>query len=634
MAKLPVNDFDGAFPSLDRKKVAKPHVVDGKNYLVDLDGPKSAFGWQKPYEKFNPSFFVQHFEVASDVFYFARDVDETELQISKVDWAFKQIYPIHTFVSADLTRPKLNMPWTHALVGGYHYFANRTWGVLQYDPITKNWVDVTTTIGISDIFAICESGGRLCCLADGIVSWSAIDDGMDNTPSTTTGAGFQNLSLIGTLEKNTDYLGIQKISRGFLAFTSKGVMRGELIDSIIPFRNLPGETKHVPLNPWCITKTTETDVMILTRFGLFTSADGFLFEEFQPLQNEYFKMVEIPPLKPLGNGYIALFYSEARDELYVSLATSQILNQYTKAWVLYVKRGSWGTFNQVHRGFVGIDVDGLGIDTEQGYIAFDGKLAYLNDSTPSTAIEAQNTRGIYIAPALTYEPFQIAGVNRMITNSRLTGFSRVPFPSVTAFYEEAGAADTFKTNNPESGVETTILVGSVYIMEDHTFVDSALIVIDETVQNLVSHSLDSFIEVGLFRFSTEEATDELSFISNVAISCLDQSESTGSVMDDWLEDYPSDIFEDWNALSGSEDWGSNTVTGSTYTQKIRGSLDGYETFEDQFVDIDEVKIVGKTKFCSCANAGIFESVVITADQINQSFHLKTLELTGTIIGRL
>jgi len=47
-----------------------------------------------------------------------------------------------------------------------------------------------------------------------------------------------------------------------------------------------------------------------------------------------------------------------------------------------------------------------------------------------------------------------------------------------------------------------------------------------------------------------------------------------------------------------------------------------------------VQLKGKTKFCSCANTGIFESVILTADDVGESFHLKVLELTGTIAGRL
>ena len=635
MVQLVERDFDGAYPALDRKKVAKPHVVDGSNYLVDFDGPKSAFGYEKIYTRFNPSAFMQSFVVGTEVFYFSRDNDETLLQVSTLSWLSKQVSSLHRFISADLTRPKLLYPWTHAYVGSYHYFANRTWGVLRYDAINDNWEDVTATIGISDIFFITESDGRLCCLADGIVSWSAIDNGMDNTPSIATGAGFQALTIIGNLEQNTQYLGIQRTSRGFLVFTSKGCLRCEIIDSVVPFRSTPGETAHTPLNPWCLTKTTETNVVMLTRQGLYQSTDGVKFEEFQPLQNEFLKQVEIPAVQNVNTGYISLYYSIARDELYCSFAQSEVIGQYTKSWVLYVKREQWGSFDRVHKGFVFIDDDETGIQFDQAFVDTDGRLNYLNDATPAVAIESQNSRGIYVYPVVEHEPFQVEGVWQMPSDSQLTGFSRIAYPAVTAWYEENGAFETYKTTNETTNLEeSTSESGGVVTMQDFSYTNSELIVISEIAQDAKTYSLDSFVEVGLFRFTSEQANDEMSYVTNMAISCLDVNDSTGSIFDDWLEDYPSDIFEDWNALTGQEDWGDSVASGSTYTQQFRGSLDGYETFEDQLFAPDEVQITGRTKFCSLEGIGIFTSLILRAETAGYSYHLKTLELNGNIAGRL
>lgn len=721
MAKLTIPSIEGAFPAIDRKKIAKPFVMDGSNYLVDLDGPKSAFGWQKPHERFLPSQLMQSFSIGTTIFYFGRPTDETYLQISQVSWPDKQILPVGRFISADLTRPRLNLPWTHALVGTYHFFANRTWGVLRYDTLADNWEDVTATIGLTNVFFIAESGGRLCTLSQSFATWSAIDDGMDNVPSLATGAGAQGLSLVGTLEQDSDYLGIQKVSRGFLSFTTKGVMRSELIDSINPFRHLPGETKYTPLTPWCITKITDTDVIMLTRFGLFTSADGVQFQEFQPLQNEYFKLVEIPPLLSLSNGFIALHYSRSRDELYVSFAQSQSVSQYTKAWVLYIKRDSWGQMNHVHKGFVFLDIDAIGIKFQQAFIDSTGTPAYLNDASISQSLEQPDTVAHYVQKTLQYVPHQIEGVNVMSTTARMGGFSIVPYPEIARFYTPGfRGADLVVNGNFDVDTDwikygavtisggvvncvtdlrliaaniTPLIVGLLYDFSfDYTMTGSNKLRINnslvngvdtvfvsetlgasgtitgtfvaindaelsiqgdsatftgtidnlvvrfqpsETVNDLVQYSLNSFIEVGLFRFTDELVNDQFSFITNVAISCLDIADSTGSIFDDWLNDYPADIFEDWLAEAETfEDWGEAVVAGSTYLQQIRGSLDGYVTFEDQLVDLEEVQLVGKTKFCTCANSGIFESVILTAYGVGESYHLKTLELNGMIAGRL
>lgn len=631
MTRVTLTNIEGSYPSLDRKKVSNPFVAAGRNFIVDLDGPKSAFGCTKTHKKFAPAQLMQSFPVGDTIFYFGRDADETYLQISQLDWPSRQITTVGKFISSDLTRPALRLPWSHALVGTYHYFANRTWGVLQYDPVADNWVDVTSTIGIANIFFICESGGRLCCLAEGIASWSAIDDGMDNTPSTATGAGAQALSLVGTLEKNSDYLGIQKVSRGFLSFTSKGVMRSELIDSIIPFRHLPGEAKLVPFSAWCVTKITETDVIMLTRFGLYISADGVEFEEYQAIQNEYFKQTEIPSLGGLRNGYVALHYSIARDELYVSFTQNQDPSNYTKAWVLYLKRDAWGLFNRGHKGFVFLDTTGESVQYEQAFVDTAGRVCLLNNSANVTSIEAVNTFGSYFQELIEFTPRQIEGVNILATNCRMAGFSGYGLPAVAGFYELAGASETYKTEN--TGPTATVVEGAVNDMPSNVTVNSGLILLGKTVQEPMLNSLNSYVEVGLVRLTDEQQNDQLTFITNVAISCLDATESDLEP-DDWLLDYETDLFEDWLTATGSEDWGLAAVAGSDYSQQIRGSLDGYQTFEDQLQDLEEVQTAGKTKFCSCECVGVFQSVIVSAEDVGQSFHLKTLEFTGTLAGRL
>ena len=76
MTRLANNNIEGLYPALDRKKLAKPYVVDGKNFIVDLDGPKSAFGYKQPWHEFEDSHFMQSFPVGTDIFYFSRDILE------------------------------------------------------------------------------------------------------------------------------------------------------------------------------------------------------------------------------------------------------------------------------------------------------------------------------------------------------------------------------------------------------------------------------------------------------------------------------------------------------------------------------------------------------------------------------
>lgn len=499
--------IDGLYPAIDRKKVGKAFVADGKNFIVDLDGPKSAFGYQQPWHEFVESSYMQSFPVGVDIFYFARDPEELKVQVSTLDWQHQQIFNLGTFVSTDLTRPKLNLPWTHALVGTYHYFANRTWGVLRYDAINNNWEDVTTTIGVDKIFYICESDGRLIALAEGLVAWSAIEDGMDFTPAIATGAGFQGLSIIGSLEQDADYLGLQKISNGFLSFTSKGVLRSQIIDSISPFRHITGESQEVPLTPWCVTKISNADVVILTRHGLYKSSTG-IFEPWQPLMNEYLKQALIPPLQSLDNGFISIYYSRARDEFYASFATSQVEGNYTVTYTLYLVSEQWGVMNRVHKGFVFIDPTSRGVDFQQAYISLDGTINWLDDSSVPLVVEPQNAHAVYVRYKQEYPVLSIEGVHVMPTACRGHGFSYAQFPNTSGFFEESGIFELVKTT--EVADEHAVTEGAVYIMPTAVTANSALLRISQTLQSPTQLPMDSFIQVGLFRFTDESVNDQFS----------------------------------------------------------------------------------------------------------------------------
>lgn len=632
MTKQTHIQIEGQFPALDRKKVGKPFVMSGKNYIVDVDGPRSAFGFQRTQDRFDPNLFIQDFHVGSELVYFTRDGGETKTQISRVAWPSRQIIPLLSLIT-DPTRPKLNLPWSHAYVGIHHYFANRTAGIIRFNTTERKWEDLTATIGVENIFFITESAGRLICLAEGIVAWSAIDDGADFVPSLTTGAGFQTLSLIGAPENDVDYLGLQPYARGFLSFTTKGVMRSEIIDSVSPFRHLPGEAQQTPLTSWCITKISDTQIVILSRHGLFETTDGF-FKPYQPLMSEYFKTVEIPSLQSQTNGFLQIYYSQSRDELYVLYAQTESASQYTRGDVLYIKRDSWSNFNQTTRALVEIDPEADGLDFKQAFVDLQGRFCYLNDQSVTLLLEPQNVSAIYVDRRIDYDAFQIEGVWIMPSVMKGYGFSVAPYPETAGYYEQLGVQNVYKTDEPEVP-QRVVTFGPPMTLATSFTINHSMNVLGPTVQEQVQQGLNSQIEVGLFRFTDDEANDQFSLITNVAISCLDETDST-SLNEDWLEDFPTDVFEDWLTVTPDafEDWGLEIVSGSVYTEKIRGTLDGYTTFEDQFVDLDVILLEGKTKFCSCANAGIFQSVQISALEVGQSYHLKTLEINGILIGRL
>ncbi len=633
MAIISIPQIKGLIPAIDRKKVGQAFVLDGKNVMVDIDGPVSAFGFSCTQDSFINSEFIQDFKIKDTIFYFSRDVAESFLVITQFNWLEKQLTPVDTFISGDLARPRLNYPWTHALVGGVHYFANRTWGVLTYDASTKTWTDVTTTIGISDIFFITEAGGRLCTLADGLTTWSAIDDGLDNVPSLSTGAGSQSISLLGSIEQDLDYLGIARTSKGFISFTTKGILRSENIDSINPFRHIAGQAKQVPLNPWSIAKVSDIEVIILTIHGFFKTTTG-VFEDFQTLMGQFFKRKIIPQLIGNGNGYLCIRYSQILDVFYVMYSQAVILSRYDTTYVLDIISEEWGIFNASHKGLVQIDKSTGNQELEFGYINVDGCIALFTGNSVSFKIEPADLFGVYNEKLIQPEFFYVSTTAHLSTASRWSGFQTKLLPIVANYYNILGVLFSNKTAFAIVTPAITDETGSPVLMETKSQTAHQICELGITVQDLVLRSLDSFIEIGLFRFIDEVESNRLNLISTVTLGTLDTSESLTDILDDWFADYEIDVFEDWLTISPDifEDWGVEVGSGSNYTQQIRGTLDGYATFEDQFKNLPEVLVNGKNKFCSSESNGLYQTVVINALKVGESFHVKTTELSGIMTG--
>jgi len=154
------------------------------------------------------------------------------------------------------------------------------------------------------------------------------------------------------------------------------------------------------------------------------------------------------------------------------------------------------------------------------------------------------------------------------------------------------------------------------------------------LQAIMETSLDSRIVIGLFRLTDEQTNDQLTSISNVAISTTEATDDASS-QDDWMLDYSADLTEDWATIAEIvEDWGFNLASGSEFLAYITGTLDGYLQFEDQYAELDLVLEEGKTRFYSCDNAGIYMLIELVADRVSDYFHLKHLELNGGLAGRL
>lgn len=145
---------------------------------------------------------------------------------------------------------------------------------------------------------------------------------------------------------------------------------------------------------------------------------------------------------------------------------------------------------------------------------------------------------------------------------------------------------------------------------------------------IVRQPLNSFIRIGMFRFDEQKDTDQFGEVQNLSLGY-----NFGPI-DDWFEDW--NILsgtEDWNVLEvPEEDWGKDIKDVQEFQVTIRSSLDGYQTFQE--VTPERMKQQPAQSFYACRILGLFFEVQISAFEIGESYHIKTLELAGVLAGRL
>lgn len=155
-------------------------------------------------------------------------------------------------------------------------------------------------------------------------------------------------------------------------------------------------------------------------------------------------------------------------------------------------------------------------------------------------------------------------------------------------------------------------------------------------------TMDSFIDIGLFRVNTQEdVVDEFSLVNDVVVGMIETPD--GQIEEDWLTIIP-DFEEDWLVDDlENEDWGFGIFSGTVYQASIIGSLDGYNQYQDQFelmeerLDIVDASIdetTGRARYFTCYNNGTYHIIRIEALELDESFHLKVMDITPIIAGRV
>ena len=662
MARLAVKSVDGLVLAVDPKKLeGKTTVLEGKNFILDADGPRSAFGTSATNAAFGSSEFVQSLELGGKQFYFAYDGADSVCTIYLADWNARQLIfqlqmPEKSGFSANASA-KSNS-WWGALVGGKYYVNHLVFGLWEYDSTTGFWQDVTSTAQAGfgsalHIHAITESAGRMVYLVDNFAWWSAIDDATNTTPSTTTGAGFQNLALVGTPTDDSHYMGIYKVASGFLTVLASGVMKSTIISSINPFRHDPFASAFVPLNAKCIAAIDQQQLIFLTQTGLYIT-DGTQFKPWQPMMSEFLKSSILPGLRANTVGKVQLHYDADKQWFFISFASSANTNLFDAAYCIYLPRDQWGMFNKVHRAFVSVDEYGDGSKLSLAYVDSVGRLAMFADTTadiwiseqPKSSVASVQNDVAYLEQLIVPPTFQVNSVTYASSafkadslaylHAQVYAFG-IDWPSTAGWYETWAATDT--VSDADTGAETD--PQTVDELALSATVNSAFSLRDAEVQIYAfarqpdrQSALDASVTVGLFRLTDNAASQQITEFSDMQISMNDAVGISGN-SEDWLLDFASDVYEDWAAAPDTfVDFGLGVQPASSYAHEFIGTLDGFLAWEDETKIFDLWQTAGKTKFYTGTVRGLFCKLKINTAESGESFHLKDLEFNGYLAGVL
>ena len=652
---ISVTKFAGLNYAQDRRQFTEPTVLDGQNFMVDAKGPVSAFADEFVSEAvISSANHVTTFDVGT----FGEMIFTTGL-IMQYNQSAQRYYPVLQFTDSNT-----DYPWTMAHVGTNYFFAKKGVTLIRLDQNTGKW---TFMPSVSSPYAVTQSAGRLIILTATLVQWSALDDGTDLTTSAATGAGAQALAVMG----KGDPIALVESVYGFLVWTHTGMAAFEAVDATSPFRYQRMATTELPINSNCVVAHDLGKSIYLTITG-FKITDGRQIQDWEPMMSEYFTREVFPAFgetlyaDTVPETLFKMWYKPQRKWMAVGMSSIANPYVYTRTLVHYASVNKWGSFDVAHYGLGDLDLaTGAYSGLNFGFIDTDGRMHRFIEGARRD-ISAQTGYTFYWRP--NYDPpGQLVndGTNNKVVvatqgqggsiDLAQFGSSVVGVFSYAVYASSVRAPSTFTGSYTESVVGADTYTGedwnlSIFTDEDWNALTGsedwnsgayyiqfgsgavgaqAINLYKWTLVNPTQGSINSWAEVGLFKFVDGQAHDRLSETTGFSVGVNEQ------LFQDFI-DYltTNDPNEDYNTGTGYEDWGSNFPTSNDFTMKLISSIDGTEVYNNQEWTLSPTTSAANMLYYNQTSVGLFHYLRIEALDINQFFHLKTIDMTAILAGRL
>lgn len=636
------NSFTGWVPNKEPRQADGIAVLDGRNFIHDIEGPRSAFA--------NKLWFSQGFDTTVvKRIYELRVGDEIFYGTPQGIWKFDAVSNL-PYLILEITTQEPGWPWSVAYVGSKYYFSQYEIGLWEYDPSTGAIRHIVTPV-YDGVRFVCASYGRLYVLSGAYIMWSAQDNGSVLEPTLATGAGAQALSILGGTALRVD-----PVIDGVIVATDRGLLKGTRVDEVYvsSWKILSVDVKLFSPNGACVVP--DAGILYLDKHGLHLreASAGPLDPPvlWQEEWNAYFKAsyLQVPQISLPGN--LLMYYSQSEQLLFIGFNTTTAEGSFSDLYTLYTSTKKWGFFNYQNHGV-------FELISSTGEI----RIGYLSTSNYIYRISNEQSCDAFLTQASDILPFSYSKPSASLLMQQVTDIdvdeNGVPDLDIngnlvqTIVYScideiwysdfdpscfDAGLPTGFYERVPTLYSDPLVveqlpfsLAAGVYSAQtDLCFTDSGFEITKLTTYHFEQQDVGSSITIGPLRVISQQRQAPMELCS------FDYLTVGTSFLGDIItaEDWDSaGTTEDWDTDAEDEDWGQVLPTTSNFRTTLEMTLD-----TKQVVDLGAELLFpmeqtdNSLTYSTRGIVGRYGLLTFDTAEPNDFIYLKTIEISGQANG--
>lgn len=642
-----IQDIKSFMPSADAKSADEVYVLDGRNYLFDSKGPRSGYSTEilTPFGITAPR-DIQGISIEGRTLVFTQD--------GILAWRNKVPFTWEVLYNFDFPLPSIQRtPWQCIFFANKLYVAQEGRGFFSSD-VQVNTLKLTlipeTELTIPGLLQNVKGldivRGRAIVINDSTIQWSAVGDFSDLTPAL-GGAGIQFISNFA----KGHFLALSAFQDAFVVWTTEGAILASYIGGDSVWRFDPYPSTELPLDSWCTTVLSNGNVVILTHHGLQLISNGGIPQDWTPDFNEFLRDYMKDQVK--GSAKWRIEYDSRRQMIFVSESTDGV--KYWRTLVLHPTLNKWGIMSDPVYGMLPLTEDYYGyVDAIESLPRY-FKQAYSRGDSPDNSL-GLNRFFPRVQKQLAV-PSSSAVCNAISPDLSID--QEVPVVPVAGWYL---AESFYPQPYGRKGMDSWVDIGYIRTTERYSPVGAAFNTAADTlleIQEVIVGSIPTGAptpsdfttdwKADFFYGDTPEDWNSTPTITshdqvidfmtaNVATSVDYLTALNGHNLDHLYADFPiitysDDGDEDWNVISGAEDWGG-PISGLSildYTFTIESAQD--EITVATFVP-ELARFNTTSRMFTTMTTGNLHTLHFGADGFGEYYHIKNLEVTFSTGGRL